>query len=90
MNRKEKHGAWLMGVTRGLLFCGLIAAGAPALAMDEADRQLCEKYRERLESFERNGVMAYNARTGNLERMTEEQAQVVIRQTRERIAQLCR
>lgn len=63
----------------------------PGLAQaEDADRQLCQKYRERLQSFERDGVMAYDPRSGNLQRMSADQARIVIERTRERVEQLCR
>lgn len=70
----------------------LICCLPPAFAAqrDEADRQLCQKYRERLQSFENHGVMAYDPRSGNLQRMSADQARIVIERTRERVAQLCR
>lgn len=57
---------------------------------EDADRQLCQKYRERLQSFERDGVMAYDPRSGNIQRMSADQARIVIERTRERVEQLCR
>jgi len=66
------------------------AALLPQAQADETDRQLCQKYRERLQSFEQNGVMAYDPRSGSLQRMSADQARIVIEKTRERVAQLCR
>lgn len=69
------------------LVCSLPVAGAAEA--EDADRQLCEKYRERLQSFERDGVMAYDPRSGNLQRMSADQARIVIERTRQRVQQLC-
>ena len=75
-------------ISKGLLLLGLLGLSLAAAA--EPDARLCQQYRERLASFERDGVMTYDARTGQVRRLPDEQARLVIQQTRRRMQQACR
>lgn len=55
----------------------------------ESDERLCKMYRERLQKYQKEGVMGINVITGRTQKMDARQAREVMEQTRENIRIFC-
>lgn len=66
-----------------------LALGSASAGADELRQRLCEQYRERLKSFQLDGVWRYNPATGRREKMDVREARKVIEDTRESVKIFC-
>jgi hypothetical protein len=67
----------------------LLALGCAPAQADELRQRLCELYRERLKSYQLDGVWRQDPATGRREKMELREARKVIEDTREKVKTLC-
>ena len=65
----------------------LLTAFSATVSAD--DKAMCERYKERLKQYEREGVQGINPATGKVEKMEASQAREVIQDTKENIKLFC-
>lgn len=66
-----------------------LALGCAPAQADELRQRLCEQYRERLKSYQLDGVWRYDPATGRREKMDVREARKVIEDTRESVKIFC-
>lgn len=54
-----------------------------------SEQAMCERYKERLAKYRREGVMGIDPRTGRVMRMSRQQEQETIRDTEQSVGILC-
>ncbi|PTU73760.1 hypothetical protein [Pseudomonas mangrovi] len=67
----------------------LLALGCAPAQADELRQRLCELYRERLKSYQLDGVWRQDPATGRREKMDAREARAVIEDARESVKIFC-